>query len=158
VAPPRALRLLAEDADDLAVISAALQDAVTKIGDILWEPKARRLTIAFNRFRWEAKGGRGERVRAGLQLGGVLSVKGRRLRREAKDAVLELLAMTFDPGEAPGGVITLAFAAGGDLAAGVECIDAALADLSDPWPVPRKPGHKLDPSPPAGEGVSEADG
>ncbi len=141
MAAPRVLRLLAEDADDLEVISAALQDAVTKIGDILWEPMARRLTIAFNRFRWEAEKGRGERVRAGLQVGGVLSVKGRRLRRDANDAVLELLAMTFDPGEPPGGVITFAFAAGGDLAASVECIDAVLADLSDPWPVPHKPGH-----------------
>ncbi|MEP6968539.1 MAG: DUF2948 family protein, partial [Pseudomonadota bacterium] len=41
--PP--LRLLAEDGEDLAVISAALQDAVTRIGDIQWEPAARRLTI-----------------------------------------------------------------------------------------------------------------
>ena len=45
------LRLLAQDADDLAVISAALQDAVTRIGDIQWEAAAGRLTLAFNRFR-----------------------------------------------------------------------------------------------------------
>ena len=142
--PP--LRLLAEDGEDLAVISAALQDAVTRIGDIQWEPASRRLTIAFNRFRWEAAAGPGERVRSGLQLGGVLEVKGRNLRREAKDAVLELLALTFDPGEAPdaapGGVVTFTFAAGGDLAASVECIDAALADLSAPWSTARKPEHE----------------
>ena len=142
----KALRLLAEDADDLGVISAALQDAVTRIGDIRWEPAARRLTIAFNRFRWEAEEAKGQspggmRVRSGMQLGGVLSVKGRNLRREAKDAVLELLALTFEPGEAPGGVITFAFAAGGDLAASVECIDAALADLSAPWETHSTPGH-----------------
>ncbi|HZZ34388.1 MAG TPA: DUF2948 family protein [Caulobacteraceae bacterium] len=135
------LRLLAEDADDLAVISAALQDAVTKIGDIAWDAKGRRLTIAFNRFRWEADGRRGERVRAGLQLGGVLQVKARKLRQGAKSAVLELLAVTFEPGEAPGGTVTFAFAGGGDLAASVECIDLALADVSPPWPTPRKPGH-----------------
>ena len=141
VAAPQPLRLLAEDADDLAVISAALQDAVTRIGDIRWEPLARRLTLAFNRFRWEAEAGAGERVRAGLQLGGVLEVKGRHLRQGARDAVLELLALTFEPGESPGGLIIFAFAAGGDLAARVECIDAALADLSAPWPTPRTPGH-----------------
>ena len=50
--PP--LRLLAQDADDLAVLSAAAQDAVAKVGDIVFEPKARRLTIAFNRYRWES--------------------------------------------------------------------------------------------------------
>ncbi|MGI9169068.1 MAG: DUF2948 family protein [Caulobacteraceae bacterium] len=141
MAEPRPLRLLARDADDLAVISAALQDAVARIGDIRWEPASRRLTLAFNRFRWEAEGGAGERVRAGLQLGGVLEVKGRHLRQGAGDAVVELLALTFEPGDAPGGLITFAFAAGGDLAAKVECIDAALADLSAPWSTARKPGH-----------------
>jgi hypothetical protein len=142
MAAPQSLRLLAQDADDLAVISAALQDAVTRIGDIQWEPGAKRLTLAFNRFRWEAEEGAGERVRAGLQLGGVLEVKARHLRQGAKDAVLELLALTFEPGEAPGGLVTFAFAAGGDLAASVECIDAALADLSAPWSTTHKPGHE----------------
>jgi len=137
----KALRLLAEDADDLAVISAALQDAVTRIGDIQWEPGARRLTIAFNRFRWEADEARGMRVRSALQLGGVLGVKGRNLRREAKAAVLELLALTFEAGDPPGGLVTFTFADGGDLAATVECVDAALADLSAPWATPRTPGH-----------------
>jgi hypothetical protein len=139
---PAPLRLLAEDADDLAVISAALQDAVTRIGDIQWERRERRLTIAFNRFRWEAEEGHGERVRAGFQLGCVEEVKARNLRLDAKDAVLELLALTFESTAPPGGRVTFAFAAGGDLAAEVECIDAALADLSMPWAVPHKPGHE----------------
>lgn len=137
----RALRLLAEDADDLAVISAALQDAVAHIGDIRWERAARRLTIVLNRFRWEAPQGAHERVRAALQLGGVMSVRARNLRPEAKDAVLQLLAVTFEPGEAPGGVIKFAFADGGDLAAEVECVDAAMADLSAPWSTRCSPEH-----------------
>jgi hypothetical protein len=136
------LRLLAEDADDLAIISGALQDAVTRIGDISWEKRHRRLTIAFNRFCWEDAAGRGQRVVAGFQLGGVTDVKARNLRPEAKDAVLELLALTFEPAEPPGGRVTFTFADGGDLAAEVECVDAALADLSPPWPAPHKPGHE----------------
>jgi hypothetical protein len=138
---PKPLRLLAQDAEDLEVISAAVQDAVLKVGDIGYEPKARRLTIAFNRFRWEAGGG--ARVRAGLQLGGVLKVETRKIRRGAPEAVLELLAMTFTPGEAPGGTVTLSFAGGGDLRANVECVEAVLADLSQPWPTPRTPAHEL---------------
>ena len=137
----KALRLLAEDADDLEVISAALQDAVGRIGDISWERSARRLTIALNRIRWEAGDG-GERVRAAIQLGGVLGVRARNLRPEAKDAVVQLLAVTFSPGEAPGGVVTFAFADGADLAAQVECIDAALSDLSAPWSTARTPEHE----------------
>ena len=138
---PAPLRLLAQDADDLAIISAALQDAVAKVGDIAYEPKGRLLTIAFNRFRWEA--GARQRVRSALQLGGVLGVKARKLRRDRPDAVVELLALTFEPGEAPGGVLTLSFAGGGDLRAEVECVDAVLADLSSPWPTPRAPAHEV---------------
>jgi hypothetical protein len=136
------LRLLAEDADDLEVISAALQDAVTRIGDIRFERAARRLTLVFNRYRWEAPEGESHRVMAGLQLGGVLAVRARNLRQGAEEAVLELLALSFEAGEPPAGWVHFAFADGGDLAAEVECIDAALADISDPWPAPRAPVHQ----------------
>ena len=141
MADPQPLRLLANDADDLAIISAALQDAVAKVGDISFEPKARRLTMALNRYCWECGGG--QRVRTGLQLGGVLGVQARKIRRNAPDAVLEILALTFEPGEAPGGVVTLSCAGGGDLRVTVECVEAVLADLSKPWPTPRTPAHEL---------------
>lgn len=140
MADPKSLRLLAQDPEDLEVVSAAMQDAVLKVGDIAYEPKARRLTIGFNRYRWETGGG--ERVRAGLQLAGVLQVQARKIRRGARDAVLELLAMSFTPGDAPGGVVTLSFAGGGDLRATVECIEAVLADVSTPWPTARTPAHE----------------
>jgi hypothetical protein len=133
------LRLLAQDPEDLAIISAAMQDAVAKVGEISYEAKARRLTMAFNRYRWET--GESQRVRSGLQLGGVLKVQTRKIRRGARDAVLEVLAVTFEPGEAPGGTITISCAGGGDLRAVVECIDAVLADVSQPWPTPRTPTH-----------------
>jgi len=136
------LRLLAEDAEDLKVIAAALQDAVAKVGDIRFEKAPRRLTIAFNRFRWEAGHETRERVRAALQLGGVLSVKARNLRRDAPRAVVELLTLAFEAGEAPGGVVALTFAGGGDLRCEVECLDAVLADVSPPWPARRVPEHE----------------
>jgi hypothetical protein len=129
------------DGDDLEVMSAALQDAVTKIGDIVWEPKGGRLTIAFNRLRWEAAEAPDARVRTAIQLGCVLKVRSRNLRLSAPDAVLQLLAMTFVADEAPGGQVIFAFADGGDLAAEVECIDAALADVSEPWTPAHKPEH-----------------
>ena len=135
------LRLLAEDAEDLAVIAAALQDAVGKIGDILYEPATRQLTLALNRYRWEAKGG--ERVRSAIQLGSVLKVQARKLRRGAKDAVVELLNIAFEPGEAPGGAVVFTFAGGGDLRAEVECLDVVLADVSAPWATPRTPKHEV---------------
>jgi hypothetical protein len=139
VAPPR-LSLLALDPEDLSVISAALQDAVGKIGDIAYEPQSRRLTIGLNRYRWEGEGG--ERVRCGLQIGSVLKVQTRKLRMGARSAVVELLTVAFEPGETPGGIVTLSFAGGGDLRVLVECVDAVLADVSAPWSTPRTPVHE----------------
>ena len=142
-APP--LRLLAEDAEDLQIISAALQDAVGRVGDILYEPGSRRLTLVFNRFLWErqeqatATG----RVRSALQFGSVMGVKARKLKREPKDAVVELLAVDFQPVDKPAGTVLLSFAGGADLAVDVECLDAVLADVSQPWPTRRSPRHEL---------------
>lgn len=136
------LRLLAQDADDLSVLSAALQDAVAKIGDIRWDAQGRTLTIACNRFRWETGGKKGERVRSALQFGDVAGVQARNLRRDAKGAVVSLMSISFEPAEeAPAGVVTLTFSGGGDMRVSVDCLDVALADVSDPWATPRTPGH-----------------
>ncbi|MDY6924073.1 MAG: DUF2948 family protein [Pseudomonadota bacterium] len=131
------LRLLAEDADDLHIISAALQDAILRPVDIVWEPAARRVTLALSRFCWECGG---TRVMAAMQFGDVLSVKSRRLPRGPEHA-LELLAMDFVPGEAPGGRVIMMFAGGGDLRIDVECLDAVLTDLSERWPARVAPTH-----------------
>jgi hypothetical protein len=139
---PTALRLLAQDADDLAVISAALQDAVAKVRDITFEAAARRLTVGLNRFRWEGAGREGERVRSGLQIGGVQGVKSLRLKRGSPESVVSLLSLTFEPGDAPGGTVVLTLAGGGEIRAEVECLDAILADVSTPWPTPRRPAHE----------------
>ncbi|WP_184717896.1 DUF2948 family protein [Caulobacter sp.] len=136
------LRLLAQDVEDLGVLSAALQDAVAKIGDIRWDAQSRTLTIACNRFRWEADAKKGERVRSALQFGDVTGVQARNLRRDAKGAVVSLMSIGFEPAEeAPAGVVTLVFAGGGDMRVSVDCLDVALADVSEAWATPRTPGH-----------------
>jgi len=136
------MRLIARDLEELEVISAALQDAAGVLGDFLYEPKARRFTLIFNRYRWEGpKRGRGERVRAALQAGGVLAARSRRLRQGAKDAVVNLLAVTFEPGEAPGGALVFTFSGDGELRLEVECIDLVLADVSAPWRAAARPSH-----------------
>ncbi|PWE17423.1 DUF2948 domain-containing protein [Marinicauda salina] len=138
----RPLRLKAESPDDVEILSAALQDAVGTLGDFYYEPKARRFTLAFNRFRWEAGDrGRGERVRAAVQIGGVLSAQSFRLKRNSPDAVVSLLAVTFEETESPGGALVFNFAGGGALRLDVECVDMALADVSEPWRARRRPAH-----------------
>ena len=143
LAPMEPLRLLAEDAVDLQIISAALQDAIMRPVDIRWEKEARRLTIVLSRFCWECGG---TRVMAAMQFGDVEAVKSRRLPRLPESA-LELLALDFEPTEAPGGRVIMMFAGGGDLRIDVECLDAVLTDLSDRWPARVAPTH-LDESKP----------
>jgi hypothetical protein len=139
------LRLSAAEPADVEILSAALQDAVVKMKDIRFLAPKRRLTAELNRYRWEAadEAGKGERVRAVLAVEGVLSVQAKALRREAGEAVAALLSLQFEPdAEPPGGALTLAFAGGGALRLQVECVDAALADLSAPWPARARPDHE----------------
>ncbi|WP_333590460.1 DUF2948 family protein [Brevundimonas sp.] len=135
--PVLPLRLLAADADDLQIMSAALQDSILRPVDIVWEKSARRVTLALSRFCWECGG---TRVMAAMQFGDVDAVKSRRLPRGPETA-LELLAIDFEPVEAPGGRVILMFAGGGDLRIDVECLDAVVTDLSERWPARIAPTH-----------------
>jgi len=141
------LKLMAEDAADLAVIAAAVQDALVRAGDLRHDPKARRFTATINRFRWEKAGERGpyERIRAGLSFEGVLGVKSKRLRRDAPDALAAILSVNFAPAaEPPGGTVSIVLAGGGEIVLEVECLDAVLVDTGPVWSTPRRPDHEAD--------------
>lgn len=136
------LRLRADDAEDLTVISSAVQDALVQVRDLVWSAKARRFTAEINRYRWEASAtSTGQRVRSGLVVENVVSVKARKLRGDAPDAVAEILSVSFEAGEAPSGAIILTFAGGGDMRLDVEALDVTLIDLSPPWTAAARPSH-----------------
>ena len=137
----KALRLLAEDTDDLGVVSAALQDSVLKAENLKYDARKRQFTVELNRFRWEDEGANA-RVRALLAINSVLSVKTRAVTKRDPDLVLSLLRLTFEPGEhAPGGVLHLLFAGDGELALEVEAIDVTLLDSDYHWPARDRPDH-----------------
>jgi Protein of unknown function (DUF2948) len=139
------MTLAAEDAADLEVISARLQDAVAKMQDLVYLPRRRRFAALFNRFQWEADSRKGDlRVRSGLHFDGVLAVKSHNLKRGAPEAVLSLLAIAFTPrdGEDPGGTIEMTFAGGGAIKLEVETIDAGLTDVSGAWAALGRPEHE----------------
>lgn len=142
------LKLAALDAEDLQVLSAHLQDAVLTVGDIRYLPKEQKAVFAMNRFVWDKpadkRSGEHERRRSALAVTQVSSMKAQNIRQEAKGAVLELLAITFEEGEAPAGNIKLEFAGGGTMQLEVECIEAQLTDLGAAWSTANKPAHDLD--------------
>lgn len=136
------LRLLAQDPEDLLLISAALQDAVVRLADISYAPGARTLTFPLSRFRWESEDP--SRADAAVQFGDVLEVKARGLPSD-KDAVCSLLAIEFAPSaDPPGGELMLRFAGCGDLKVLVECVECALVDLGEPKPADLPTPHPAD--------------
>jgi hypothetical protein len=139
------LRLAAVDEEDLAILSAHVQDAVLKVADLVWLPKERRFAVAMNRFVWEGEGdGRRrehERRRSALTFDRVDRVRSTGIDRARPDAVLELLALSFTPGEAPAGRITLVFAGGAAVELEAEVIEARLADLGPAWATAAMPSH-----------------
>ena len=110
--------------------------------DIIWFPRQRRLVLLGNRFRWEnaargpRQGGAATRVRSALRFDHVQSVR-RRDWPPSPDAVLPLLSVTFDEGEA----LLLSFGGGAAIQLTQEVLDATLEDMSGPWGAAAIPDH-----------------
>jgi hypothetical protein len=146
--PAAPLKLAALDDEDLVVLSAHVQDAILRAGDLIWSPSKRRFALAMNRFAWETvKGGRRsrpyQRRRSAMHFDRVIAVKSTGIDRSVPNAILSLLAIEFTAGEAPAGEIRLLFAGGGEIRLSVECIEAQLADLGAAWQTKARPAHNL---------------
>jgi hypothetical protein len=140
-------RLAALGPEDLEVLSAHLQDAVMRVGDIRWLKREGKLALVANRYDHLSAGkagDNGQRRLAGLQFSRVTRVSASRIRMQDKAAVLSLLAITFEPGQTPPeGAIVLNFAGGGTIRIEAECIEAAMADLGPAWAARARPQHEI---------------
>ena len=135
----RAVSLEAQDGDDLAVISALVQDAVFPIGEMRFAKGRREFALLLNRFRWEDRDfadreARGyERVQSVLMLRDVMAVRTQGIDRANTDMVLSLLSLAFDPGEDGTGRVTLVLAGEGAIALDVEALNVTLRDVTRPY-------------------------
>jgi hypothetical protein len=130
--PPLPLKLVALDADDLAVISAHVQDARVQPSDIVWRQDEKRLVVGMSRLDWEqtlAGETASRRLVAALRFDRVLACKSRKIALGDADAALELLGIEFHAGEAPAGSALLLFGHGAALRLDVECLECELTDL-----------------------------
>jgi hypothetical protein len=126
------LKLIALDVDDLAVISAHVQDARVHTADIIWRQDEKRLVVGMNRLDWEqtlAGETAPRRLIAALRFDRVLASKSRNIALENADTALELIGIEFHPGAAPGGSAILMFSHGGAIRLDVECLECELTDL-----------------------------
>src|ERR1700756_6068584 len=98
------LKLRAEDVDDLAVISACLQDSLVAVRDLAFIPQDCTFLMVANRFRWEGavRQERGEadyqRILCGITFGAVVGVSYIGFPPPGGERIL--LPLTIPPGNA----------------------------------------------------------
>lgn len=146
-------RLMALDSEDLTVISAHIQDAVTQAARFEFDAKAKTFAFDMNRFVWEQATAKSwwpfgksnksdERRNAVLHFARVLGVETQGLTLGSTDT-LSLLAVNFMPGDDPSGTVELTFAGDAAVRLQVECIEAMLTDLGGAWAAVARPSHGL---------------
>jgi hypothetical protein len=148
--PDPLLKLKAVGADDLAVISGALQDAIIPIGDISYEPVTRQFVFAANRFRWESAAADSartpaERVHAGVTFSNVTAVRRRGIDFRDRSAFLNLLSISCvaDPDQ-DGVVVELTFSGNTAIRLETTGLLCHLEDFGEPWPTQWRPQHADD--------------
>lgn len=143
------LRLVAQDVEDLKIISALLQDAVLPVTELKFDAKRRRFALMLNRFRWEDRDQAEqvrrsyERVRSVLVVEDVRKVQSMGFDRADTDLVLSLLSISFEPGLDGTGRLILTLAGDGAVALDVEAVEVRLDDVSRPYRAPsgKVPSH-----------------
>ncbi len=155
--PP--LKIIARDAEDLAVVSACLQDALIPLNEMRYLPEERRFIMVANRFRWEraVQGGQEpapatdasfesdedfgalQRTNAGICIDRVVAVRSRSIDRSRPDDFLSLLSVQLD-----GNKLSFLFAGGGVIQEEIEALALYLSDLGKAWPTQWLPEHAPD--------------
>ncbi len=126
-------KLVALDEDDLAVISAHVQDARVRTGNILWRQGEKRLVIGLERLDLdeELDGRPAGHLVSALRFDRVLSVKSQNVAMDTPGAAIELIGLEFTETDAPSGKVTLLFSGRGAMQLEVECLECELADLGE---------------------------
>ncbi len=134
------LKLLAETQGDLAVISAALQDAILTVGDIKFNKQAQTLMFKASRFMHEKV--KGKRVNTGVQFNNVLSLSAKSIDRSDPQAYLVLLSVNYvENKKEKNGEVHLIFSGGGEMRLHVDYLEARLVDYLQERDTDKLPLH-----------------
>jgi hypothetical protein len=140
-----ALKLRAEDAEDLAIISACLQDALVSVRDLAYVPENRTFVLVANRFRWEgglrpaADEAGHQRILCGVTFSEVTAASYSGFRRSEGSRILSLLAIRGE-----NGTTLLEFSGGAAIRLEVARIRCHATDIGEPWPTQWQPRHDVD--------------
>lgn len=134
-APPRLkapsrLKLRAEDAADLAVLSACLQGAVFAVGEMAFDAAAGRFAAVVVRRRPDSEPGALGQTKAAVHFDAVSAVKLRGIDRARPGRLLRLVGMFAEPGR-KATVVRLLFLDGAELWLEAGRLACRLQDLED---------------------------
>jgi hypothetical protein len=135
-----ALKLRAEDDEDIAVISAILQDALVTVADMAFVEEDRRFVLLANRLKRESTGSGWSRIRCGVRFDEVGAIQRQGFSRRNADRILVLLAVR----RGADGALRIDFAGGAGLRLEVGRILCHLEDLGAPWPTRQVPRHPVE--------------
>jgi hypothetical protein len=142
------LKLRAEDAEDLQIISSALQDSLVAVRDMGLLADQKRFALVVNRFCWEAEPdaeGHFWRTHCALAFDTVNHAAMRDIDRRFDDRLLSLLDIEVESTRPAGGfVILLRFAGKPAIRLEVDRILCHLEDVGEAWPTGWRPAHRLD--------------
>lgn len=150
------LKLIARDAEDLAVVASCLQDALVPLNEMRYLAAERRFILVLNRFRWEhdpaktvagqqpldasfedeSYPGAHQRIHSGICIDRVLAVRSRGIDRDRPDQFLDLLTLQYGEGK-----LDFIFAGGGVIQLEVEALNLFMQDLGESWPTQWQPQH-----------------
>ena len=144
------INLKAQNEEDLVIFSTLCQDSIIKISNIKWAKKSKRFYILITRLCWELnqfskkKDTFLKRVNSILIFDNVLSVKSKGIRQSKPNMITSLLTFEYKFLCFEKQSIDLIFSGDAQITIDVECIEAFLKDVSDPFESTslKPPDHK----------------
>jgi len=156
MAEAQPIRLMAKDAEDLAVVASCLQDALVPLAEMRFLKEEKRFVMLVNRFRWEQAGDAlrpeqkgdasyadvtpDQRINSGLCVDGVTTVRSRGIDRAKPAKFLSLMTIGLDGPNR----LNLLFSGGGAIQLEIESPSVFLQDFGEAWPTQWRPDHAVD--------------
>ena len=136
------LKLIAQDEEQLSIISSLTQDSIIKTNEMGYDNKTKIFALLMNRYRHEEEDP--SRIRCAIHFDYADSVKSIGIEKQSNDEILVLLAIRFESKVKPSGSIFLEFSNNKSITIDVESIEAFLTDMGNSWKIPNKPVHEED--------------
>ena len=133
------LSLIAQNEEDLVVLSTLCQDSIIKIANIKWAKKSKRFYLLINRFCWELndlskkKSSNMLRINSLMSFNSVLSVKSAGIQQNNNSDITSLLTINYNFFNFEKQAIDLIFSGNSQISLNIECIDVFLKDISEPF-------------------------